>query len=309
MQFLKTLYNVLILFFYMAPAFILKKVDWVKTEHLFSISSILLYITAPAIMLDSFQKCDYTTDNLIKLAKMFMVSLVLQVIAVVVLMLIFYKKLEESKYRVAIAAGIFGNSGFFGLPIINALFPGAPICYIYVVCFITTENLLIFIIAIYCITFERKYISPKKALLNPATLSFIVAFIIFLTKWKYPKELADAFSSLSKVSTVSCMQILGIRLASVENLLNLFKRPFVYVALLIKLLVFPLFCYLICNWIPWWDDYFVPVLVVEAATPTASFVYVLSEQYLKEQELASNSVLLSTIICVVTLPVITLLFE
>ena len=99
MQFLKTLYNVLIMFFYITPAFILRKIDWVKTEHLLSISSILLYICAPALILDAFQKCEYTKDNLINLAKMFAASLLLQIIAVVILMLIFYKKLEESKYK------------------------------------------------------------------------------------------------------------------------------------------------------------------------------------------------------------------
>lgn len=309
MQFLKTLYNVLIMFFYITPAFILKKVDWVKTEHLFSISSILLYICAPAMVLDAFQKCEFTKDNIIKLAKMFLVSLLVQVIAVVILMLIFFKKLQESKYRVAIAAGIFGNCAFFGLPLINSLFPGVPICIVYVVVYTTTQNILIFTIAVYCITWDKKYISILKALVNPATLSFLVAFIVFLTKWKYPKELADAFGALSKMATCSCMQILGIRLASVESLINLFKRPFVYLALLIKLGIFPIFCYLVCNWIPWWDKYFIATIVIEAATPTAVFVLALSEQHGKEQELASNSILLSTIACVATLPCITLLFE
>lgn len=309
MQFLKTLYNVLIMFFYITPAFILKKVDWIKTEHLVSISSLLLYICAPALMLDAFQKCEFTKDNIIKIGKMFLVSFLLQIIAVVILMLIFYKKIEESKYRIAIAAGIFGNCAFFGLPLINALFPGSPICVVYVVIYTTTQNILIFTVAIYCITLDKQYVSILKALLNPATLSFIVAFIVFLTKWKYPKELADAFSSLSKMATCICMQILGIRLASVESLTALFKRPFVYLALLIKLGIFPIFCYLISNWIPWWDKYFVATLVIEAATPTAVFILGLSEQYGKEQELASNSILLSTIACVVTLPLITLLFE
>ena len=309
MQFLRTLYQVLIMFFYMVPAFILKKVNWVKTEHLFSISSILLYITAPGVMLDAFQRCEFSKHGIGELGKMFLVSLLIQVIAVGVLMLLFFKKIDEAKYRVAIAAGIFGNTGFFGLPIITALYPGMSDAFLYAIAFITTENLILFIVAAYCVTFDKKFISVKKAILNPATLSFIFSFIVYLTKWKYPDELSDAITSIGKMATVCSMQILGIRLASLESLLNLFKRPFVYLALAIKLVIFPLFCYVVCNWIPWWGEYFVAVLVVEAATPTASFVYVLSEQYGKEQELASNSVLLSTIVCVATLPTITLLFE
>ena len=75
MQFLRTLYQVLIMFFYMVPAFILKKVNWVKTEHLFSISSILLYITAPGVMLDAFQRCEFSKHGIGELGKMFLVSL------------------------------------------------------------------------------------------------------------------------------------------------------------------------------------------------------------------------------------------
>ena len=309
MLFLKTLYQILIMFFYMVPAFILKKIDWVKTEHLYSISTILLYVIVPGLVLDTFQKCEFSKHTISELGKMFLMSFLMQMIAVGILILIFYKKIDEPKYRVAIAAGIFGNTGFVGLPIVIALFPGVSEALIYVIAFTMIENVLFYTVVAYCVTFDKKFISVKKAILNPATLSFIFAFIVYLTKWKYPDELADAIASVGKMSTISSMQLLGIRLASLKSLLNLFRRPFVYLAVAIKLVIFPLFCYVVCNWIPWWDQYFVPVLVVEAATPTAAFVSIISEQYGKEQELASNSVLLTSIACVATLPTISLLFE
>ena len=90
----------------------------------------------------------------------------------------------------------------------------------------------------------KKYMSLYSALYNQGTISICIAVVIYLSEWIFPKVLGDAVSLLAKMSTPLCMHILGMRLATV-HLLDLFKRPFVYVTSFLKLFIFPLVAYLI----------------------------------------------------------------
>ena len=55
MEFTVTLYNVLIMFFYMIPAYILIKTGKVEPHHAKTVSAILLYISFPAMIVILFK--------------------------------------------------------------------------------------------------------------------------------------------------------------------------------------------------------------------------------------------------------------
>ena len=70
------------------------------------------------------------------------------------------------------------------------------------------------------------------ALYNQATISLAIGIILYLSKKHFPSPLDDAVTLLAKISTLLCMQVLGIRLASVD-FFGLFKRPFAYFTIII----------------------------------------------------------------------------
>ncbi len=163
-----------------------------------------------------------------------------------------------------------------------------------------------FTIGVYCITYDKKFISVKAIFLNPMTISLVVAIIIYVCKWHFPKVLGDAVAILGKMTTPVCMHVLGMRLASV-SLKNLFIRPFVYIVCGVKLVAFPLLAYLLVRFIPFFFDFFKQSILILSAAPSAAVILSLAELHECEQELTSNVVLLTTILCVVTLPVISLM--
>lgn len=226
----------------------------------------------------------------------------------VILYFILKAKYEDARYRMLTIAAAFGNVGFFGLPLIKALYPEENIVQCYSAVYTMAMTIMAFTIGVFCLTNDSKYISVKKALLNPIPISAVVAVIIYITKWKFPEVLANAFDVLTKMTTPLCMHILGIRLAT-GSILELFKRPFIYIGCALKLILFPLFSYVLVRFLPFFNEAFKGSVLILGGAPSAAVILAVAELYETETELAANVVLLSTILSVVTLPVITLLAD
>ncbi|MBO4775322.1 MAG: AEC family transporter [Lachnospiraceae bacterium] len=299
--------NVLISLLYMAPGFILCKTKKAVASHLSTISAILIYACSPCMIISSFISLDYSLENLWNMALFFVVSFIIQLTFLLIVFLIFRKKFHISKYRMLTIGSVLGNCGFFGLPLIKALLPNNPEVACYSSIYVISMNILVFTAGIYCLTQDKKYISVKAALVNPTALSFVVAFPLYLlgaSNW-LPTVLKDSIGLLGKMTTPMCMFILGIRLATMD-FKKLFTNSFVYFACIGKLIVFPLFAYACVFFLPLPAPFKASMLIL-AATPCASIILNLAEMQGKEQEMSANCILLSTLLCILTIPVLALL--
>ncbi len=299
--------NVLISLLYMIPGFILYKSKKAAANHLSTVSAILIYICSPCMVVSSFLSFEYSLNNLMFMGLFFVVSFIVQLIFLLLLYAVFRKKFNISKYRMLTIGSVLGNCGFFGLPLIKALFPENPEVACYSSIYVISMNILVFTAGIYCLTQDKKYISVKSALVNPAFLSLIVALPLYLTGGSnyLPSVLVDSINLLGKMTTPMCMFILGIRLATMD-FKKLFTNPFVYLVCCGKLVVFPLFAYLLVFFLPLPHSFKASILIL-AATPCASIILNLAEIHGKETEMSANCILLSTILSIFTIPVLALL--
>jgi predicted permease len=256
----------------------------------------------------SFQTIEFSWNILGKIFLFFGVTILLLAIGVVVCFLILKKKYHEAKYRMLTIASAFGNVGFLGGPLISGLYPDSPIVVCYSSIYTTSMTIMAFTIGVYALTTNKEFMSLFSALYNQGTIALAIAVIIYLTEWHFPKLLADAISLLAKMSTPLCMHILGMRLATV-NLLDLFKRPFVYVTSFLKLFVFPCAAYLIVYFLPFFDEEFKASIFILSGAPCAAVILSLAELHQTEQELSANVVLVATITCVITLPILTIILN
>ena len=110
-------------------------------------------------------------------------------------------------------------------------------------------------------------------------------------------------SLMGSMTTPLCMMILGIRLATVD-IGALFTRPFVYLVCLGKLVVFPLFCYAVVRLLPVPESFRASLLIL-SAVPCASIIFNMAEIHNRETELSANCVMLSTLLCLLTIPLVT----
>ncbi len=304
--------NVLLTLLYIIPGFICCKTKIAKAEHLSSLSAILVYVCSPCMVVSSFMETARSWHNIGQIMLFFAVSLAIQAVLTFVLYTIFRKKFHDVKYRMLTVSFGLGNAGFFGIPIIKALLPNNPEVACFACVYIVGMNMLTFTIGAYCLTGDKKRMTLKKAFLNPPFISLIVALILYaidinsimptLFGETMSKLISDGLSLLSKTTTPICMIILGIRLASV-SFKKLFTRVYVYVICACKLLIFPFVCLAIVYFIPL-DPIFKTAIFILGGTPCAAVMLNIAEMYDGETELAANCVLLSTLLCVFTIPLL-----
>lgn len=296
--------NVLLTLLYIIPGFICCKTKIAKAEHLSTLSAILVYVCSPCMVVNSFMETTRSLYNIGQIMLFFLVSLAIQTVLTFVLYGVFRKKFDNVKYRMLTVSFGLGNAGFFGIPIIKALLPGHPEVACFACVYIVGMNMLTFTIGAYCLTGDKKRMTLKKAFLNPPFISLIVALILYAANVQnfMPDLLADAISLLSKTTTPLCMIILGIRLASV-SFKKLFSRVYVYVICACKLLIFPFVCLAIVYFLPL-NPIFKAAMFILGGTPCAAVMLNIAEMYEGETELAANCVLLSTLLCVFTIPIL-----
>lgn len=216
------------------------------------------------------------------------------------------KNKSDARSRVSAIAGALGNVGFFGLPLVRATFPDNPEVAAFSAVYVLAMNILIFTVGVFCLTGEKKHMSVKSALLNPSTVAFVVGLSLYLSGVVdlLPAVVTGAVSTFGNACAALCMIILGGRLATVSPK-RLFCSGRAYFAVGLKLIVYPLFCYFAVTFLPVSYSFKAAMLLLSAA-PCASMIVGLAEMHGGETEFSAVCVLLSSLLCVFTIPLLAL---
>ena len=295
--------TVLMMFIYMACGYTIVKTKIGSPDHLKTLSGLLLYICTPCMVINSFLNMDYSMENFKKTMLFLVISLIIQILFFLILFLIFRKKFDDGRYRILTLAAPLGNVGYFGLYLVNAIFPDNAEVACYSMAYVVSMNLLVYTIGKYLITTDRKYVSVKNAIVNPTVLSGIAGIGLYLLQLNLPDVLVTAISVLGKMPTPLCMIILGMRLAAM-SFKKIFGNGFTYIVSAVKLIVFPFFAYLCVLFLPFVDDVFKISMFVLSATPSAAIILSIAEFHGCEQELSANVLLMTSLLCIITLPLL-----
>lgn len=307
MQFFIALQNVGVALLYLVPGFLLRKFHKASEEHLPTLSAILIYIGTPALIVSAFMDLEFSVTDVVNMGLLFVATFILQVLFILIVFLVCRRKRTDPRVRVTAVGSVMGNVGFFGMPIMRALFPDNPEISCYVAVFMVTMNILAFTVGAFCLTGEKRFVSVKSAFFNPTLIGFVIAVPIYLfgLRTYIPSALAGAVTTVSSFTMPLCMFVLGIRLAS-KPLRTIFSKPVVYLITAAKLLIFPLFSYGIVSLFPLPYTFRAAILIL-FGTPCAAVLLSLAEMHRGETELAADSILVSTVCCVATIPLLTLL--
>lgn len=311
-EFLTTLIMVSLMLACAVPGFILVKTKAVKSESISAFSKVLMYVCQPALTLYSFNKADYSNALALNLLIFFAIITAAQLLFIGVFFLIFRKKFADVRYRVATVATTLSNCSFLGVPLLEAIFPESNNVAIYSMMYFLSMNLLGWTLVSAIITQDKKFVSVKKVILNPATISILISLPFFFTGFKlgaengqFLEQAGIMINTLGKMTTPLCMLVLGMRLATVK-FKSLFTSPLQYLCVAVNQLVFPLVTLGILTLLPVnaelkWCMY------VMCACPVASMVQNYAEVLGEGQECAANTVLLGSFFSIATLPLLMLL--
>lgn len=305
-NFLIALIQVAIMLAYAVPGFILVKVKAIKEDGIPSFAKILMYVCQPCLTVYAFNKADYSIEILKNCGIVFVITLGMMLVFLFAFYFILKNKNNDVRYRVYNVASCFGNCMFMGIPLLTALFPDNPEVGVYSAAAFFSMSLLGWTVGSTIITKDKKYVSIKNIILNPAVIGLAIALPLFCTSTKLPSALGEMATILGKMSTPLCMLIMGMRLGTVKKAKELFTPWMQYVFIAIKLLAFPLLGFLVVAWLPI-DTIVKSALFIIFCCPIASVVQSFAEMLGEGQDVAANSVVISTVASVLTIPLMSLM--
>ncbi len=305
MLFLTSLGVVSTMLLYALPGFLLVKTKLVKADSISAFAKLLMYISSPCLVFYSITRNDFSWDLTLQMLIAFAVILTLLLIGLFSFYFAFKKKCNDVKYRVYAIATTLANGAFMGVPVLEALFPNHPQAVAFSAMYSLAMNILGWSVASFIISQDKKYVSVKKILLNPATIALVLAIPFFAFDISLPALLYDMITLLARMSTPLCMLIMGMRLAC-ASLRSVFLTPLHYFIVAIKQIAFPLVVFLILLPLPI-DPVLKGTIYIILACPVASVVLNFSEMIGKGQESAASLVLLGTSLSTLTIPLMSLL--
>lgn len=301
-HFLVVLGQVLTLFLLMGVGFLLEKKDKLSMVGTSEMSFLLMYVVTPCVIVDSFQT-DWDPALLRTLAVGTGAVGVCYVVYVLISLLLFRKR--EPDLQAPLRFGcVYGNTGFMGLPLVRA---------------VLGEEALIFVMAS-MVMFQvfswthgvilmggRRAFAPRKIVLNPGVIAVAVGLPIFLLRLRLPGPVYSAVRFMGELNTPVAMVIIGAQMARAD-LLGTFKGGVLYAASAVKLLVMPLLTALILMPLHL-DPMFFSATVILAAAPSAGITSMFSERFGRDGAKAAQLVSLSTLLSILTLPVMAVAAE
>ena len=288
------------------PGFILKKKKMVGEDCMPALSKILLYVCQPCLSIYTFKNATFSTEMLGNIGIFALLALIVQILMLGIAYLLFKRKMQNPLYRIMTIACSLGNCAFFGIPILEALFPAeAPGLLIYTSVYAIIMNIIGWTLGAAIISQNLKYVSARKVFLNPAMFSLLIAIPFFVFEIPLPETLDSMVSLIGRMATPISMLIMGMRLATM-SFKQMFTTKQIYISLALKQFLMPLLALLMVAFLPL-DGGLKAVLYIICCCPVASVVLNFSEILGEGQREAAAAVLLSTILSIVTLPIMTLL--
>lgn len=300
--------QMLVLFIMMLVGVYCRKKGIFNDEANKRISSLVVNVANPALILSSSINQEAVIEGM-EFVKTFVLAWgmfgALMVIAFFIPRII---RADVSEYGTYKTMTIFSNIGFMGFPVIAALYGSEAL--LYATMFLIPFNVLIYT---YGISVMKKQTSGDvrstgfqlRKILNVGVISCVVALVIYLAKLPMPIVVQNAADSISSLTAPLSMMVIGDSLTKI-NLKKLFCNGRMLAFSGIKLLLIPIVGVSLIKLLGL-NPLLTGVCMIMLATPVGSMNAMLAQEYGGDYELASQGVTITTLLAVITMPLVSML--
>lgn len=193
------------------------------------------------------------------------------------------------------------NSMFIALPVVDSLFGAIAVFYISLSCI--PFNILLYTYGVWRLKSGggEGALRLKDIISIPLVATFI-ALLVFILKPPVPLVIKELLSAASGATMPMSMIVIGASLGSV-SLLDAFKDWRLYASGFLRLIAAPLLVYAVCSLLTA-DPVLLMTAVIMAAAPGAVAITVLTVQYGRDAVFTSEGILHSTVVAMVTIPLL-----
>lgn len=302
--------QVFLLVMMLVPGVLVRKMQWGDNGFAKGVSNLILYVAQLALIISPFIRA-YDKSMLSGIIGVFVISFFAHVLFYGIA-LVFIPGVSTAIKKVLRFSVVFSNAGYMGIPLIEAVLGSDAAIYatIYNISF----NLFMWSLGRYIYTEDRKYISPLKMFINPAAVAvYIGLFIFFLPIEGYiPAVIISAIDMLKGLVAPLSMMLVGYHMAGAD-FKNLFKTKSMFIAMAVRLIVCPVVLFGILKLFSvlgiYHNEIAVTVSLLAAATPAATSTSMLAEKHDGDTKTSGMLVPASTILAVLTMPLVALLLK
>ncbi|OKL37503.1 AEC family transporter [Domibacillus mangrovi] len=266
-----------------------------------SISMAALYLMSPFLAFRTFYANELTMEYVYITA--FCLTLSLSLI-VVVLVTGFFMKASRPKMAAMILGGVFMNSGNYGAPVV--LFAFGAVGFDYAVIIMVFQSFLMNTIGLFAASFGGKEETTLKQSLQrvvrmPVIHGAVLGVFLQLLHVHIPPTFMDAISLVADASIPTVMLVLGMQLAVIATKRVAYK--YMNAVTFIRMIVSPLLAMLIVSFMPV-NDLLKDVMILLAAMPAAANTTMFAIQFSTEPDLVSFTTLVTTLLSILTIPLV-----
>lgn len=295
-MFIDVFTQVVILFILILLGVALTKAKILTENGVRSITDMVLILVTPCVIIKSFVR-EFDKSVLKSLLISFLLAFLLHIGFIILSHLLIHSK-EKRAERVLRFGAIFSNCGYMSIPLQQAIL--GDIGVFYSASFIAIFNLFIWSYGIITMSGDKKYLTPKKMLLNPGMIGLALGLVVFLFSIPLPKLISEPINYIASLNTPLPMIIIGFHLSK-SNLLSGIKDVKCIFAMFLKLILYPALSLGVMYLCGIRGD-MLTSMVISCSAPTAAITTMFSAKFSADTSLSVNMVSLSTVLSLLTMP-------
>ena len=280
------------------------------------LTKLLLHVTTPLMMVSAFydrmlmteQQNEQTVSVGMLFAYCFLFYFILIMLSFLLIAVI---RPKQDDRRLYLFMTIFGNVGFMGFPVVEAVYGKEGLFYAAILN--SVFNIFIYTYGVLLMHQPAEQakggffsgfrtIPWKKLLLTPAVIGTAVGVLIFVCRIRLPEMISDTCKTLGNLTSPLAMMVVGANLHGIrfkEIITDM--RMNIYV--LLRQIALPLLFWVIIHHIVR-HEVLAPTLLLLSCMPVANTTALFATEYSGNEKLASQGIFLTTLFSLVSFPLI-----
>ena len=287
-------------------AYALVKLRVLRSEDSRTLSLIMLYLICPCTIISAFQ-IDSTPELRSGLLLAFAAAVIIHV-GLLIFNMIIRKPLRMSP--VEQASVIYSNAGNLIIPIVCALLGQEWV--VYTCAYICVQIVLQWTHCKPLISGET-HLDIKKIITNVNMIAIFLGIVIFVLGIKLPKVVQDAIDSIAVMIGPMSMLMIGMMLAGMD-LKSIFVRKRIWLVVFLRLIIAPLLFIVFLRISGFGSsvqdvDTIMLISLLACASASGATVTQMEQIYGDDAEYACSINVLTTLLCIITMPVMIYLYQ
>lgn len=262
------------------------------------LSDLVLTLFTPILLFTSFQK-----DFSVELLKGLLVSAILSLLSFAIVWgiskFVVWKQNEDIAPVEHIAI-MYSNCGFIGIPMAQSLFGAEGVFYM--TAYVALANFLLWSHGIIVMSGHSDIKSMKKVFTSPTILAIVSGIFCFFMKIRLPGVIEEPMEMIASMNTPMAMIVAGINIAQAD-LKKIFTKTRLYFLSIIKLLVMPAVLLVVFHYVAV-EEMIKTIIILATACPSGVTGSLFALKYGKDAIYASEIFAMTTIISIITIPLI-----